>query len=45
MKATQQVFRVRRNYNRWVANQTMEDYALRFTPRALSTLANLQTRS
>ena len=33
MKATQQVFRVRRNYNRWVANQTMEDYALRFTAR------------
>jgi len=33
MRATQQVFRVRRNYNKWVANQTMEDYALRFTAR------------
>ncbi|GMU46935.1 MAG: hypothetical protein AMXMBFR26_17170 [Porticoccaceae bacterium] len=33
MRAVQQVFRVRRNYNRWVANQTMEDYALRFTAR------------
>tara|TARA_R110001599_G_scaffold162973_2_gene352388 strand:- start:2679 stop:6059 length:3381 start_codon:yes stop_codon:yes gene_type:complete len=33
MKAKQQVFRVRRNYNRWVANQTLEDYALRFTAK------------
>ncbi|MDO9240192.1 MAG: hybrid sensor histidine kinase/response regulator, partial [Methylicorpusculum sp.] len=31
MNAQQKVFRVRRNYNRWVANQTLEDYALRFT--------------
>jgi len=29
----QQVFTARRNYNRWVANQTMEDYALRFTAK------------
>ena len=33
MSAKQQVFRVRRNYNRWVANQTLEDYALRFTAK------------
>ncbi|MEO0444056.1 MAG: hybrid sensor histidine kinase/response regulator, partial [Pseudomonadota bacterium] len=33
MSATQQIFRVRRNYNRWVANQTLEDYALRFTAK------------
>lgn len=33
MKAQQKVFRVRRNYNRWVANQTLEDYALRFTAK------------
>lgn len=33
-RAQQQVFRVRRNYNKWVANQTLEDYALRFTAKA-----------
>jgi signal transduction histidine kinase/DNA-binding response OmpR family regulator/purine-cytosine permease-like protein len=31
MRATQQIFRVRREYNIWVGNQTLEDYALRFT--------------
>lgn len=31
--APQKVFRVRRNYNRWVANETLEDYALRFTAK------------
>ena len=25
---------VRREYNRWVANQTLEDYALRFTAKS-----------
>jgi signal transduction histidine kinase/CheY-like chemotaxis protein len=34
MKAQQDVFRVRRKYNQWVANQTLEDYALRFTAKA-----------
>lgn len=33
MSAQQKVFRVRRNYNQWVANQTLEDYALRFTAK------------
>lgn len=33
MKATQKIFKVRRHYNRWVANQTMEDYALRYTSK------------
>lgn len=28
----QQVVRVRRDYNTWVANETREDYALRYTP-------------
>jgi signal transduction histidine kinase/CheY-like chemotaxis protein len=27
----QRILRVRRQYNQWVANQTLEDYALRFT--------------
>lgn len=29
----QHIFRIRRNYNKWVANQTLEDYALRFTAK------------
>ena len=29
----QQVVTFRRDYNSWVASETMEDYALRFTPR------------
>lgn len=28
----QRVIKVRRDYNTWVANETLEDYALRFTP-------------
>jgi len=27
----QRIIRIRRDYNRWVADETMEDYALRFT--------------
>ena len=34
MAARQSIFRVRRNYNQWVANQTLEDYALRFTAKS-----------
>lgn len=34
MTARQHIFRVRRNYNQWVANQTLEDYALRFTAKS-----------
>ena len=32
--AVQHVFKVRRDYNTWVSNETLEDYALRFTPRS-----------
>ena len=32
-KARQRVVKVRRDYNTWVANETLEDYALRFTAR------------
>ena len=32
MAGRQRILPVRRDYNRWVANQTLEDYALRFTP-------------
>lgn len=31
MRPIQQIFRVRRHYNTWVGDQTLEDYALRFT--------------
>ncbi|OSQ49414.1 ATPase [Thalassospira alkalitolerans] len=31
MGTTIRIPRIRRTYNRWVANQTLEDYALRFT--------------
>ncbi len=30
----QKIFRIRRDYNTWVANETLEDYALRYTPRS-----------
>ncbi|WP_101048358.1 hybrid sensor histidine kinase/response regulator [Macromonas nakdongensis] len=30
----QQIFRYRRAYNTWVADETMEDYALRYAPRS-----------
>ncbi len=33
-KPVQRVVKVRRDYNSWVARETMEDYALRFTPRS-----------
>ena len=44
-RAKQQVFRERRRYNQWVNNQTLEDYALRFTAKSsrrwsLSEVAN-----
>lgn len=32
--AVQRVVKIRRDYNTWVANETLEDYALRFTPRS-----------
>ena len=30
----QRIAKIRRDYNTWVANETLEDYALRFTPRS-----------
>lgn len=33
MNPKQSVFRVRRRYNQWVNNQTLEDFALRFTAK------------
>ena len=34
MVGRQRIDRVRRQYNQWVANQTLEDYALRFTAKS-----------
>jgi len=34
--APQRVVKVRRDYNSWVASETMEDYALRFAPSAFA---------
>ncbi len=33
MAARQRIIPIRREYNRWVADQTLEDYALRFTAK------------
>ena len=33
-EALQRVVKVRRDYNSWVGSETLEDYALRFTPRS-----------
>ncbi|ROH86166.1 response regulator [Pseudomethylobacillus aquaticus] len=32
--APQRIVKIRRDYNTWVANETLEDFALRFTPRS-----------
>lgn len=40
--ATQRVVKVRRDYNIWVANETLEDYALRFTPRSFRKWSELR---
>jgi signal transduction histidine kinase/CheY-like chemotaxis protein len=42
MTAQQRIVRVRRNYNRWVANQTLEDYALRFTAKSARKWSSLR---
>ena len=38
----QRVVKVRRDYNSWVARETMEDYALRFTPRSFRKWSELR---
>ncbi len=41
-QAVQRVVKVRRDYNRWVASETLEDYALRFTPRSFRRASELR---
>ena len=38
----QRVMKVRRDYNAWVARETLEDYALRFTPRSFRKWSELR---
>ncbi|MGV3575763.1 MAG: ATP-binding protein [Devosia sp.] len=40
MMARQRIIPIRREYNRWVANQTLEDYALRFTAKSARRFSN-----
>jgi signal transduction histidine kinase/purine-cytosine permease-like protein/DNA-binding NarL/FixJ family response regulator len=40
--AIQRVVKVRRDYNTWVANESVEDYALRFTPRGFRKWSELR---
>lgn len=41
-EAVQRVIKVRRDYNTWVARETIEDYALRFTPRSFRRWSELR---
>jgi signal transduction histidine kinase/purine-cytosine permease-like protein/ActR/RegA family two-component response regulator len=41
-QAVQRVVKVRRDYNSWVARETMEDYALRFTPHGFRKWSELR---
>jgi len=41
----QNISKIRRDYNTWVANQTMEDYALRFAPRSFRKWSEFQVAS
>jgi len=34
MGGTQRIVKIRRDYNAWVADETLEDYALRYTPQS-----------
>jgi signal transduction histidine kinase/purine-cytosine permease-like protein len=40
--AVQRILPIRRDYNRWVANQTLEDYALRFTATSARRWSNFR---
>jgi signal transduction histidine kinase/CheY-like chemotaxis protein len=42
MSGRQRIVPVRRDYNRWVANQTLEDFALRFTAKAARRWSSLR---
>jgi signal transduction histidine kinase/purine-cytosine permease-like protein/ActR/RegA family two-component response regulator len=39
---SQRITKIRRDYNRWVADETLEDYALRFTPKSFRKWSELR---
>ena len=39
---TQRIVKIRRDYNSWVADETKEDYALRFTPKSFRKWSELR---
>src|SRR5688572_14303522 len=41
-EAPQRVIKIRRDYNAWVGRETMEEYALRFTPRSFRKWSELR---
>ena len=43
--APQTIFRFRRDYNSWVADETMEDYALRYTPKSFRRWSAISRRN
>ncbi|MEP3275772.1 MAG: ATP-binding protein [Stappiaceae bacterium] len=42
MSARQRILPVRRKYNQWVVNQTLEDYALRFTAKSARRFSSMR---
>ena len=41
-QSVQRIVKSRRDYNTWVANETLEDYALRYTPRSFRKWSELR---
>ncbi|OUM01705.1 hybrid sensor histidine kinase/response regulator [Variovorax sp. JS1663] len=44
-EAPQRIVKVRRDYNSWVARETLEDYALRYTPQRFRRMAEWRVAS
>lgn len=42
MPPKQRIEKIRRDYNRWVANETLEDYSLRFAPKSFRRWSELR---
>lgn len=42
LPGTQRIVKIRRDYNSWVADETMEDYALRYTPKSFRKWSELR---
>ena len=43
--APQRIVKVRRDYNSWVASETLEDYALRYTPQRFRKMSEWRVAS